>query len=91
MLLRLYCENGHGRSKMEPQYWRQTAVCILCGEVVTRESFRNSIPPTYQRLLDTNFGGVLASFADIGAIDVIYRGKYPLDIEYPREKDINDS
>ena len=88
MLIRVYCADQHRRELLMPNHANKTAYCPICKQTVTEEGFFRSLPPMYQELVKTDFGGVLASFADIGAIDLIFRGKYPLDVEYAREKDL---
>jgi hypothetical protein len=58
------------------------AFCDECGEQVSEFVIHDAIPPPFRDLSPA------LSLADVGAIDVIYKGSYPLDVEYPRERDI---
>lgn len=90
MLIRAYCENEHQRVELAPRQYDLCSICPDCKEIFTRESLYQSLPPFYKNIVDTDLGGVLASFADIGAIDLIFRGKYPLAIEYARERHLEN-
>jgi hypothetical protein len=89
MLIRAYCADGHERTEFLPRPENQVFWCRECTAVITREAIYQSVPQMYQELMKNDFGMVLAAFADIGAIDLIFQGKYPLKVEYAREQDLN--
>lgn len=93
-LLRVFCEGRrserHERTRMEAIPHRMIWQCPVrgCGEGVTQEHAFRSVPRQYQQLMENWLGGVLADWADIGAIDVIFVGLYEVQIEYPRSNQV---
>lgn len=59
-----------------------------CGNTITHERAFRAVPRPYQALMTNWMGGVLADFADIGAIDVIDVGLFDLQVEYPRRNQV---
>jgi hypothetical protein len=93
-LIRAFCEGGrfspHARVEMEPEPHLLLDRCPVkeCGNIITRERAYRAVPAAYRSLMDCWFGGVLADWIDIGAIDVIDVGLFDLQVEYPRRDQV---
>jgi hypothetical protein len=93
-LIRVFCEGRrserHERTRMEAIPYRMIWRCpnVGCGEMITQEHAHRSVPKQYQAMMDNWLGGVLADWADIGAIDIIFVGLYEVQIEYPRRNQV---
>lgn len=93
-LLRVFCEGRrsepHERTRMVADHALLMGHCPCrgCGHSISHERVHRSVPAEYRQLMKSWLGDVLADWADIGAIDVIFVGLFDPQIEYPRRDQV---